>query len=97
MDPGSFSCHWLVCHHPNCFLPFACFINLFHLFIFETGSPFVAPAGPELTTFLPQLPECWDYRRESPRLAQWSVILLPSEPVFPPLEYFKARALVWIN
>jgi hypothetical protein len=39
------------------------FLVGFFVFLFETGSHYVAQAGLELSVLLPQPPECLDYRR----------------------------------
>jgi hypothetical protein len=39
------------------------------IFVFETGSRYVAQVGLKLEILLPQPPECWDYRRTSQYLA----------------------------
>jgi hypothetical protein len=41
----------------------------FCLFVFETGSCYVAQAGLKLVVLLLQPPECWDYRRALPHPA----------------------------
>jgi hypothetical protein len=40
------------------------------IYLFETGSHYIAQAGLELSILLPQPPECWDYRHVPPPLAE---------------------------
>jgi hypothetical protein len=57
-----------VCKHTLGVILFVCFVVSF--FFFETGSHYVA--GLELMIFLPQPPECWDYRCVLPYKVQCS-------------------------